>query len=101
MTQTHVGRLKNELERAAAALKAFEDFRSPVNQAVVEIIQDNRPDGWIVRVAIREDHGTFYQGRITGQSARGNWVVLTDDGELVHEVTADMFVSVRLVPKPE
>jgi hypothetical protein len=101
MTSTHIGRLKNELELAASALKGFEEFSSPVNHAAVEILQDNRPDGWIVRVAVREDHGTFYRGRITGQSARGNWVVLADDGELVHEVTADTFVSVRLVPRPE
>lgn len=105
MAQTHIGRLKAELNRAAAALASFDEFRSPVNQAAVVAIWGAAGDGWIVRVAVREEgeHGVFYQGRITRPSARGTWEgweVLADDGELVHEVNANMFVSVRLIAAP-
>lgn len=99
MASTHIGRLQNELERAAQGLKTFEEFRSPVNQAAVAAIWSAAGDDRIVKVAIREGHGLFYRGRITAPSKRGNWEVLADDGELVGEVTADMFASVRLEDK--
>ena len=97
MTDTHIKRLKDELERAAGQLKAFEEFRSPVNRRAVVILWDGLASTEFLRVAIREDHGTFYQGRITKLTERGNWEVLADDGELVPEVTPDTFVSVRVV----
>lgn len=101
MAQTHIGRLATELKQAAAALEQFEEFRSPVNQEVVSAV-------WFaagqhdqhVRVAVREEHGTFYRGRITEVGAKGGWEVLADDGELVPNVTAAMFVSVMLVQRP-
>lgn len=101
MTKTHIGRLVQELKGAAAALASFEEFRSPVNQEVVSAVwfaagQNDQ----IVRVAVREEHGTFYRGRITEVGTRGGWEVLADDGELVPNVTADMFVSVLLERKP-
>jgi len=99
MTQTHIGGLKRELLKAAATLEAFEEFRSPVNQAAVVAIWGAAGDGWIVEVAVREEHGVFYRGRITAVGRRGGWEVLADDGELVPNVTADMFVSVMLKPK--
>lgn len=96
MAQTHIGRIVAELEEAAARLKQFEDFRSPVNHAVVLAVWMARNERQAVKVAVREDHGTFYRGRIMDVSASGNWVVLADDGELVPSVTADTFVSLRL-----
>lgn len=101
MAQTHIGRLAAELKQAAATLEQFEDFRSPVNQEVVSAV-------WFaagqhdqhVRVAVREEHGTFYRGRITEVGTKGGWEVLADDGELVPNVTADMFVSLMLVQRP-
>lgn len=101
MAQTHIGRLAAELKQAAATLEQFEDFRSPVNQEVVSA-------AWFaagqhdqhVRVAVREEHGTFYRGRITEVGTKGGWEVLADDGELVPNVTADMFVSLMLVQRP-
>ena len=96
MTSTHIGRLRNELELAASALKRFEEFRSPVNHAVVSAVWHAKKDDQIVRVAIREDHGHFYQGRIEGISANGGWDIVADDGELVPYVSASAFVSVRL-----
>lgn len=102
MAGMHINRLVHELEQAARTLKGFEDFRSPVNHAVVAAVWE-AANNWtdrIVTVAIREDHGTFYRGRITGTSANGNWEVLADDGELVAGVTADTFVSIRLEVVP-
>lgn len=98
MTKTHIGRLAEELAEAAAKLKAFEEFRSPVNQAVVSAVWEkaNNYSNQVVRVAVREEYGTFYRGRITEVGTRGGWEVLADDGELVPNVTADMFVSVVL-----
>lgn len=98
MAGMHINRLVHELEQAASRLKGFEDFRSPVNHAVVVAVWEgaNNWSNRTVKVAVREDHGTFYRGRITGTSANGNWDVLADDGELVSGVTADMFVSIRL-----
>lgn len=101
MAQTHIGRLATELKQAAAALEQFEEFRSPVNQEVVSAV-------WFaagehdqhVRVAVREEHGTFYRGRITEVGTKGGWEVLADDGELVPNVTASMFVSLMLVQRP-
>lgn len=100
MARTHIGRLRDELERAAQQLKAFEDFRSPVNRRALVILWDGLKGNEILRVAVREDHGTFYQGRITRLTDRANWEVLADDGELVPEVTFDTFVSVRVEDKP-
>lgn len=96
MTQTHIGSLKTELLKAAAALETFEEFRSPVNQAAVAAVWGAAGDGWAVHVAVREAHGTFYRGRIVAVGSKGGWEVLADDGDLVPNVTADMFVSVRL-----
>lgn len=96
MAQTDIGRLVAELEQAAAGLKGFEDFRSPVNHAVVLAVWTARNERQAVKVAVRENGGTFYRGRIVDVSASGNWVVLADDGELVPSVTADTFVSIRL-----
>lgn len=101
MAQTHIGRLATELKQAAATLEQFEEFRSPVNQEVVSAV-------WFaagehdqhVRVAVREEHGTFYRGRITEVGTKGGWEVLADDGELVPNVTASMFVSLMLVQRP-
>ncbi|QJD53838.1 hypothetical protein SEA_KELA_278 [Streptomyces phage Kela] len=101
MAQTHIGRLATELKQAAVALEQFEEFRSPVNQEVVSAV-------WFaagqhdqhVRVAVREERGTFYRGWITEVGTRGGWEVLADDGELVPNVTADMFVSVLLERRP-
>lgn len=100
MARTDIGRIRDTLEEAAQKLKIFEDFRSPVNHAVVVVLWNNKYDDQDLVVAVREDHGTFYRGRITEISRKGNWTVLADDGELVAEVTADMFVSVRLVDRP-
>jgi hypothetical protein len=99
MAQTHIGRLKAELERAAGALRDFEEFRSPFSQPVVSAVWAAAQQGSlpVVRVAVREDHGVFYRGQIVKPSRKGNWEVLADDGELVPEVTADMFVSVRMI----
>jgi hypothetical protein len=101
MAQTHIGRLAAELKQAAATLEQFEDFRSPVNQEVVSAVwfAAGRNDQH-VRVAVREAHGTFYRGRITEVGTKGGWEVLADDGELVPNVTADMFASVMLVQRP-
>lgn len=100
MTQTHIGRLAQELKDAALALESFREFRSPVNQDVVSAVwAAAQRDDMIVRVAIREEHGTFYRGRITEVGTRGGWEVLADDNELVPNVTADMFVSVHLESK--
>jgi hypothetical protein len=103
MAQTLIGKLKGELDRASTMLGILEDgFRSPVNQAAVAAIWGAAGDGWIVRVAVREEgeHGAFYRGRITRPSSargtRGGWEVLADDGELVHGVNASTFVSVLL-----
>lgn len=96
MAGMHINRLVHELEQAASRLKGFEDFRSPVNHAVVAATWVAREGDQVVKVAIREDHGTFYRGRIVGVGTRGGWDVLADDGELVSGVTADMFVSIRL-----
>lgn len=101
MAQTHIGRLATELKQAAATLEQFEEFRSPVNQEVVSAV-------WFaagehdqhVRVAVREEHGIFYRGRITEVGTKGGWEVLADDGELVPNVTASMFVSLMLVQRP-
>lgn len=100
MTNTHIDRLRSELERAANALKAFEEFRSPLNRRAVVILWDGLKDSEILRVAVREDHGTFYRGRIAGLTDRANWTVLADDGELVNEVPFSSFVSVRVQDKP-
>lgn len=102
MAQTHIGRLATELKQAAVALEQFEEFRSPVNQEVVSAVWSAANDysDRIVRVAVREEHGTFYRGRITEVGTRGGWEVLADDGELVPNVTADMFVSVLLERRP-
>lgn len=101
MTKTHIGRLVNELKEAATALASFEEFRSPVNQAVVSAAwAAAQRDDQLVLVAIREGHGAFYRGRITEVGTRGGWEVLADDGELVPNVTADMFVSIRLEDRP-
>jgi hypothetical protein len=97
MTKTYLGRLADTLKDAAAALDTFREFRSPVNQAAVVAIWGAAGDGWTVKVAIREEHGTFYRGRITAVGSKGGWEVLADDGELVPNVTADMFVSVHLM----
>lgn len=98
MTKTHIGRLAQELKDAAATLASFEEFRSPVNQEAVSAIWTAANDysNRIVSVAVREEHGTFYRGRITEVGTKGGWEVLADDGELVPNVTADMFVSVWL-----
>lgn len=100
MTRTHIGRLVDELKDAAAALASFEEFRSPVNHAAVSAVWFAKKDEQVVRVAIRESHGTFYRGQITGMSPNGGWDVLADDGELVPYVSADSFVSVKLEYKP-
>lgn len=102
MTQTHIGRLQTELKRAAAALASFEEFRSPVNQAVVLAAWTGKRKDQIIRVAVHEDGtGTFYRGQITDPSMNGKgWVVLADDHEVVGCVTASMFASVMLVDKP-
>lgn len=96
MADTHIKKLSNELERAASALKQFEEFRSPVNQAAILAVWSAKTQDQHVRVAIREDHGHFYRGRIDGISKAGGWNILADDGELVPYVSADAFVSVRL-----
>ncbi|AXH66430.1 hypothetical protein SEA_SATIS_281 [Streptomyces phage Satis] len=100
MADTHIKKLRSTLEQAADALKGFEEFRSPVNHAVVSAVWHAKKDDQIVRVAIREDHGHFYRGRIEGISANGGWDIVADDGELVPYVSADSFVSVRLEHKP-
>lgn len=100
MADTHIQKIQAELERSLAALKGFEEFRSPVNHAVVSAVWHAKKGDQIVRVAIREDHGHFYRGRIEGVSANGGWNILADDGELVPYVSADAFVSVRLEYKP-
>lgn len=97
MTLTHIGRLAAELDRAAAALRSFEDFRSPVNEAVVRAAWTEARLGRQLLVAVREEHGTFYRGRITEAVQGGGWSVLADDGDFVPKVTANMFVSIRLV----
>lgn len=99
-TTTHIGRLREELSKAAGALALFEDFRSPVNHAVIAALWGAKGENEIIQVAVQEYTGTFYRGRILEPSAREGWVVLADDNDLVPGVTADMFVSVRLVPKP-
>jgi hypothetical protein len=96
MTRTHIGRLKVELEKAAEILSSFEDFRSPLHQGVVAAVWLARKDGEVIKVAVREDHGTFYRGRIANASADGNWVILADDGDLIPSVPASMFASIRL-----
>lgn len=101
MVNTHIGDLVAELKRAAAALDRFEEFRSPVDQATVSAAWEkvNNYTNRIVTVAVREYTGTFYRGRITEVGNKGGWEVLADDGELVPNVTADMFVSIRIVDK--
>lgn len=99
-TPTHIGRLRDELRKAADVLAVFEDFRSPVDQAVVAAVWSSKGDDEIVQVAVREYTGTFYRGRIVEPSAKGGWVVLADDNDLVPSVSATTFVSIRLVPRP-
>lgn len=101
MVNTHIGDLVAELKRAAAALDRFEEFRSPVDQAIVSAVWKEAADrsDKIVTVAVREYTGTFYRGRIAEVGNKGGWEVLADDGELVPNVTADMFVSIRIVDK--
>lgn len=101
MVNTHIGDLVAELKRAAAALDRFEEFRSPVDQTIVSAVWKEAADrsDKIVTVAVREYTGTFYRGRITGTGTREGWEVLADDGDLIPNVTADMFVSIRIVDK--
>lgn len=102
MTQTEIGRLRSELLKAAAALETFEEFRSPVNQAVVVAVWAAKRDDEIVQVAVRESRtGIFYRSQIIDPSARSDgWVVLADDREVVPGVSADMFAAIKVVPKP-
>jgi hypothetical protein len=100
VADTHIKHLRDELTRTIETLKGFEEFRSPVNhEAVVAMWSAKRADQ-NVRVAIFEEHGVFYRGRIEGVSKGGGWDILADDGELVTTVAAASFVAVRVEYKP-
>jgi hypothetical protein len=98
---SQIQNLETELGRALERLKHFREFTGALNYAGLKILLESKPEESVAQVAVRDSTGHFYRGRIDGVRPGGeSFEVLADDGELVHGVTAEQIIAVRIQDKP-
>lgn len=97
---SQVQKLELELERTLEILRYFREFTGALNHKALKILVENKPEGSVTEVAVRDVTGHFYRGRIKGiRPGGGSFEVLADDGELVPGVIAEQIVAVRIQDK--
>lgn len=97
---SQISKLEDELENTLAMLKHFREFNGALNYSALKILVENKPEGAVVRVAVRDVTGHFYRGEIQRiRPGGGSFEVLADDRELVPGVTAEQIVAVRIRDK--
>jgi hypothetical protein len=92
--------LETELGRTLEKLKYFREFTGALDYTALKILIENKPEGSVAQVAVRDSTGHFYRGHIEGIRPGGeSFEVLADGGELVPGVTAKQIIAVRIQDK--
>lgn len=89
-------RLEEDLSRALQALKGFKEFKGALDFPALSVLFWGA-SGVHINVAIRDDTGCFYRGRVTALRENSEtFTVLADDGELVNGLTTASIIAVRM-----
>lgn len=97
---SQVQKLELELERTLEMIRHFREFTGALNYTALKILVENKPEGSVAKVAVRDTTGHFYRGEIAAINPSGGTLdVLADDGELVAGLLVERIVAVRIQDK--